>query len=172
MSKLNFIIICLVLIGGNLKAQHYRLAAGIRIGNNYGLTVQGKIFDKTSAELILHPGLGNQENSVSLLVRRHQKFITDRLSLYAGGGITQYWKTDGSENVDLDGSGGIMGIVGAEVTLGRYNVSWDFTPSVLAWGNESGAFKAGTAVSLRYVLIKPAKKKAKSNFWKKLSPEF
>lgn len=170
MNRLFVILVAFILCSGQIFAQHYGLAAGLRVGNNYGLSVQGKLFDKTSAEVVLHPGVGQQNNAALIMVKRHQKFLTDRLNVYAGGGICQYWNSK-PDNLDKRySSGGLQAIVGAEITLGRYNFSWDFTPAVLTWGDDSGAFKGGTAVSLRYVFIKPVRKKSKSNFWKNLSP--
>lgn len=145
----------------NLDAQHYSLATGIRIGDNYGITVQGKLFRKTSAEVILHPGIGNNSNSVSFLIKRHQKILTDRISLFAGGGIIQQWKNTDTDVTGNLNTGGIQTILGAELTIGRYNISWDFAPSLFLWGSKSGALAGGTAVSVRYVLIAPPSKKFK-----------
>lgn len=145
----------------NLNAQHYSLATGLRIGDNYGITIQGKLLKKTSAEVILHPGIGNNSNSVSFLIKRHQKILTDRISLYAGGGITQHWKNTDTDVTGNLNTGGIQTMLGAELTIGRYNISWDFAPSLFLWGSKSGALTGGTAVSVRYVLISPPIKKLK-----------
>lgn len=161
-----FLLVLALISSEKLFSQHYRLAGGIRVGDNYGLSLQGRLFGCTSAEAMLHPGIGNQYNNVSLVIKQHQKIITDRLNIYGGAGIMQSWKQIDQDNIEYYKTGGIRGIVGAELTIGRYNLSWDFAPGLHLWGNESGKFTGGSAISVRYVLIKQPRKKINLKFWK------
>lgn len=160
-------IICLFLTADQLMAQHYKLAAGLRIGDNYGLSLQGKIVNHTSAEFILHPGLGEKLNSFTFVLKQHQKIISDRINIYAGGGLYQSWKNQNAEFKDNIRTGGIQTMIGAELTIGRYNISWDFSPGLAVWGDHKGSFTGGSAVSIRYVLIKQPNKKFNLKFWEK-----
>ena len=48
---------------------------------------------------------------------------------------------------------GISGVIGAEITLGRFNISYDFKPAVNLRGGEK-TFYSQTGVSVRYVAFK------------------
>lgn len=153
-----------VLFFTKVTAQHYKMAVGLRVGDSYGLSVQGKLFGNTSIEAILHPGLGEQYNNASILIKQHQSIISDRLNIYGGAGPMQSWKNGEYETNTSIKTGGIRAILGAELTIGRYNISWDFAPGLYLWGNKGGSFTGGSAFSLRYVLFKRAKKKIKLNW--------
>lgn len=132
------------------RAQKYRTAAGVRLGTgNYGLTVQQKIFEKTTLE-----GLGlvrSREVSATLLAERHFGILGPSLNYYLGaGGHVGTHKDDGA-------FGGFDVIVGLEYKLPitRLVLSADFKPSVEFGSGDWARFP--TAISVRYILIKEKK---------------
>ena len=132
------------------QAQKYRTAAGIRVGGgNYGLTVQQKIFDKTTLE-----GLGlvaSREVSATLLAERHFGILGPSLNYYFGAGGHV------GNNKDTGAFGGIDALAGVEykVALTSFVLSLDFKPSV-EFGSDDWA-RFPTAFSVRYIIVKEKK---------------
>ncbi|TGE05400.1 hypothetical protein [Hymenobacter fodinae] len=129
------------------QAQKYRTAAGIRVGGGqYGLTVQQKIFEKTTLE-----GLGlvsSREVSATLLAERHFGILGPSLNYYFGaGGHVGNHKDDGA-------FGGIDALAGVEykIALSPIVLSVDFKPTV-EFGSDDWA-RFPTAFSVRYILVK------------------
>jgi hypothetical protein len=132
------------------QAQKYRTAAGIRVGGgNYGLTVQQKIFDKTTLE-----GLGlvaSREVSATLLAERHFGILGPSLNYYLGAGGHV------GNHKDTGAFGGVDALAGIEykVALTPFVLSLDFKPSV-EFGSDDWA-RFPTAFSVRYILVKEKK---------------
>ncbi|QNE41501.1 hypothetical protein F1C16_19000 [Hymenobacter sp. NBH84] len=146
------LILFMLLLGAApaARAQKYRTAAGVRLGaGNYGLTLQQKIFEKTTLEGL---GLvGNREVSAALLAERHFGILGPSLNYYLGaGGHVGNHKDDGA-------FGGVDVIVGLEYKLPitRLVLSADFKPSVEFGSSDWARFP--TAISVRYILVKERK---------------
>ncbi|QJX47016.1 hypothetical protein HMJ29_08750 [Hymenobacter taeanensis] len=129
------------------QAQKYRTAAGIRVGGGqYGLTVQQKIFEKTTLE-----GLGlvsSREVSATVLAERHFGILGPSLNYYFGAGGHV------GNHKDTGAFGGADVLVGAEykIALSPIVLSVDFKPSV-EFGSDDWA-RFPTAFSVRYILVK------------------
>ncbi|MBC6991523.1 hypothetical protein [Hymenobacter sp. BT491] len=128
-------------------AQKYRTATGLRLGkNNFGVTVQQKIFEKTTLE-----GLGiasNREVSATILAEQHFRILGPSLNYYLGaGGHLGNHKDNGT-------FGGLDAIAGVEykVALTRLVLSLDFKPTVEFNSDDWARFP--TAISVRYILVK------------------
>ena len=145
------------------EAQHYRMAAGVRMGTEFGLSLQTKIINNLTLETIVNTSLSNNRQSVAFLLEDHKSLLTDRLNYYIGGGVSQSWTQDSLTNLP----GGATIIMGVELTLGRYNLSWDYRPSLSLWGTDEKKFRSETAITLRYIFWKEAKKKVNWKFWEK-----
>ena len=167
MKKIIVSIIILLNFGVNLNAQHYLLAAGLSAGDGFGLSVQGKLFKHSSLEMLYKPTMFQNPNQLSLVYRKHLSLITDRFNICGGAGFVQNWNEKLTDENIFTKNGGIKTVLGAEITLGRYNVSWDFSPELFIWGQKSGTFQSGSAITVRYVFIKPNTKKINWKFWKK-----
>lgn len=167
MKKIVVLILILASSGVMLNAQHYLLAAGISAGNGFGISVQGRLYKHASLEMLYKPTMFENPNSLSLVYKKHLSLITDRFNIYGGAGLIQNWNEKISTEDILSNNGGLKAVLGAELTLGRYNVSWDFSPELFIWGQKSGRFDSGSAITVRYVLIKPKTKKLNLKFWKK-----
>ena len=115
-------------------------------------------------EGILHTSLNSDDGGVTLLMERHKKILFRNLNIYTGLGGHYYWeKGDGTENgTTVSNIYGLSGIVGAELSLGRINVSVDLKPE-LHLSNTEGSSVGwnGASVSVRYIIAKPERTKLK-----------
>ncbi len=132
-------------------AQAYTTAGGIRLGTEWGLTLQQRIAKRVTIEGILQKGITKDEFVVTALAERHYPLISKRLNFYTGAGLHKGWKTN--DELSYENPFGITGIAGLEFTIGRLNLSYDFKPSLNISGGES-PFYLHTGISLRYVLVK------------------
>ena len=149
----NLIILFILLTSCfSLSAQSYTTTAGMRLGTEWGLTVQQRVAKKTTVEGILQSSLQREEFTVTVLAEQHYPLISRRLNFYAGAGIHKGWST-AQDEVEYQDPFGLSLVTGMEFTLGRLNLSYDFKPAVNIHGGENG-FYSQTAISMRYVLVK------------------
>lgn len=141
-----------------LPAQSYDASAGIRVGTDIGLTGQLRvpfIHKSFVLEGILQSSLRRDAGSLTVLGKRHQNVLSRRINIFYGAGFHVGWtdeinpKTLEEYNRPL----GVDGIVGAEITFAKFNVSYDFKPAVNVGGN-AFPLTLETALSVRYVLSK------------------
>ncbi|MEM9921912.1 MAG: hypothetical protein AAF990_27655 [Bacteroidota bacterium] len=164
MKKIILSTLGLLLFGQVLLAQKYRTAAGIRLGTEIGLTLQQHVKDKITLEGIFQTRIKTKEIKLTVLGERHYKLLGKRMNFYLGAGVHKGWNTD--TEATFGDPAGVTGVGGIELTLNRLNLSWDFQPAVNVVGGDR-LFVSQSAVSLRYVFIKPKKKKINWKFWKK-----
>lgn len=160
MRRFQFLFVLFILtLGAQLYGQTYNTAGGIRIADDVGFSLSQRLFGKTTAELALQPGFFQKEVSGHALLRRHYSLITKRFNLFLGAGAA--FRKPGLQDLPvqpevLQWGGSVQG--GAELTIGRFNVSLDYTPSFYKRQQESGFdWRVDKSVSVRYV------------FWKKPS---
>lgn len=167
-STLSFLLILFAI--QSARAQAYNTAAGLRAGNLWGLSLQQRIMDRTTLEALIQRPLGDGQLHTGILVERHIPLLVRNLNLYGGVGLHKEWAGSDRDAV-TPLPYGISLIGGAEVTLGRFNLSWDLRPMIDLDGPAPG-FDSETAISIRYVLWKRKQEKrpAKWKFWK-ASPE-
>ncbi|MFT4758212.1 MAG: hypothetical protein ACI9XO_001352 [Paraglaciecola sp.] len=173
-------------------AQLYTTALGLRMGTDWGFTVQQRVLDKVTIEGIMQSSLQREEVMITGMVQQHYPLITKGLNVYMGAGMHKGWNTSEPDvnQIDVpaktDNPMGVSLVVGGELTLGRLNISYDFKPAFNLKGGEK-SFYTQSGVSLRYVIVKnkvfkkmkkkrKKKKKAKAKakrgdpkwmFWKK-----
>jgi len=149
------------------EAQSYRNATGIRFDSDQmlGITVQQKVYDKWTVEGLLLTNVKTGAVMISALAEQHNKILFKNLNIYFGAGIHKTWDENETE-IDYKSPSGIAGIGGIELTLDRFNVSWDFLPKLNIWGGDR-LLESSTGVSVRYVMWKKKKKKFNWKFWKK-----
>ncbi len=145
-------------------AQTYNTAMGIRFGTEIGLTLQQRVAKKVTVEAVLQNQIKSDQTSLTLLLEKHNNFIGKRFNFFLGAGPHRTWYKD-ADSIGLTATG-ITGVAGAEMTIGRLNLSWDYRPKVNVWGGEK-SFDSNTAISLRYVLVKKKKKPINLKFWEK-----
>ena len=131
-----------------LSAQHYKTAAGLRLGNTYGLTVVQALNKRWTTEALLHRNFDDQ-TYVNATIRYHRPlfFFTRTMNLYYGGGMHLGL---GGENQGATFYG-LDGIMGLELTMFHVNLSLDYKPTV-DLGQEQW-FRNYAGISARYVII-------------------
>lgn len=137
-------------------AQSYDAAAGLRVGTDWGVTVQLRtpvVHKNFSTEVIIQSSLQREEGLLTVLGKQHHPILSRRLNLFMGGGVHFGWSDELEDNEPVKGPVGITGILGAEATFAKINVSYDFKPAI----NVSGGSKflyTQSAISIRYVIAK------------------
>jgi hypothetical protein len=167
MRKFLILAVSLLFFHNQTLAQHYRTAAGIRLGNpkTIGLTVQQKVYKNFTVEGILQAGAGDSPNSLILLGEQHHKILFKRLNLYYGLGLHKSWYDNTLSESELKNPSGVSAITGLEVAVGRMVVSLDIQPNLNVFGGDE-FLHTTTGVSIRYVVVKPKKKKKKKINWR------
>ncbi len=136
------------------QGQSYKTAGGIRIDNGLNLTLKQHIADGWAAEGILHTSIGSRDLGATLLAEKHHRILFRGLNIYYGAGAHYYWQNEPLRQ-DAPYAENIYGasfIGGAEVSLGRINVSIDWKPELHL--NGGGFDWNGSAISVRYILAK------------------
>lgn len=144
-------------LGPVARAQGYDLAMGLRVGRAGGMSLAQRLGKRVSAEAHLTTGLFEEGTTATLLVRRHVPIVLRRVNVFVGGGLHKGWGY-----VDLDARGerlpgqrgnpfGVGVQAGAEVTLGRVNVAFDYLPQVHLSGRVN-PFRLTSALTVRYVI--------------------
>jgi hypothetical protein len=175
------LIVCFFLLGKLCYSQSYGFAGGLRMGTEVGFSFVGRVENHTTLEGIFQSSvLQPNQLGTSLYVKQHFPLLTRRINFFMGfGGFYDF--PAGSEPVNpkvirepaIHGYGpGIM--LGAELSIGKLNLSYDFRPQINLSG-EGRAFVPNTALTMRYIFISgkdwfPEKKKKKKinwRFWEK-----
>lgn len=140
-------------------SQLYTTAMGLRMGTDWGFTLQQRVLDKVTVEGIVQSSLQREEVLITGMVQQHYPILTKGLNVYLGGGVHKGWNTTDTESTEPDtpelteNPFGVTMAVGAEMTLGRLNFSYDFKPAFNLKGGEKG-FYTQSGVSIRYVIVK------------------
>ncbi|UPL49307.1 hypothetical protein [Hymenobacter sublimis] len=135
------------LVASSAFAQKYRTAAGLRFSkNNYGLTIQQKVLEKTTLEGLAL--VGSREVSATLLAEQHFGILGPSLNYYFGAGGHL------GNNKDTGGFGGLDALAGVEykVAFTPFVLSLDFKPTIEFNSDDWARFP--TALSVRYILVK------------------
>lgn len=151
-------LLCILFIFSSLAlyGQSYDAAIGLRLGTDFGATGQVRlpaIHKNFVVEGILQTSLRRNLGSLTVLGKQHQNILTRRLNIFYGAGAHIGW-TDEINPDNLEPYSrpfGIDGIIGAEATFARINVSYDFKPAINVGGN-SFPISVSTGISVRYVI--------------------
>lgn len=143
-------------------AQSYNTAVGMRLGTDWGITVQQRIAKKATVEAILQSSLQREEVILTGLVEQHLPLISRRLNFYTGAGVHKGWSNtiEGEGQTPQKDPFGVTFIGGLEFTIARINLTYDFKPAVNISGGEK-TFYTQSGISMRYVIIKRKGKLAK-----------
>ncbi len=163
----------MLLLHVGLSGQSYDVAAGIRLGTDWGVTGKMRFAQKATAELIIQSGIKNKETMISALAMQHNPILTRRLNVFFGGGLHKGWLNNPDEAVVETPKDpfGLSLIGGIEFSIGRMNLTWDYKPAINLIGGRKTIYHQ-SGISLRYVFIKRAKllndrKKFNWKFWQK-----
>ncbi len=135
----------------SLLAQGYDAAAGLRVGAGAGLTYAQRFGSKYSVEFLGQNRFGTDAFTLAVIGRRHVPLALKRVNFFVGAGFHKGWgyEKEGRRGNPL----GITAQGGAEITLGRTNVAFDFLPQVHLSGRVVPV-SISSAVSVRYVIVK------------------
>jgi hypothetical protein len=157
----------------SINAQGYGIAAGLRVGNGIGISYQHQIAHNTTIEGILQRQTSTSINDATLnvLYEAHKNVLTKGLNIYAGGGVYYTWINRSNLTTETTNPFGISPIAGAELTIGKFNVSIDFKPTIKLAGGKGvpdiKGFDMQSAFTVRYVLAGRFYKNDGWMFWKK-----
>lgn len=143
-------ILSLLSIIGQLSGQSYNTAAGLRFGSHWGLTMQQRLAKQVTAELQLTNNYKPYGGAVDLTIQKHNPMITRRFNFYYGAGTQLAWR---EVETKKGPAVGLNLVGGAEMTIGKLNLSWDLTPTIYVY-NQDKSIQFNSAVSARYVLYR------------------
>ncbi len=163
--RLLFAVLLYILVFTGAHAQKYRTAAGIRIGTEFGVTVQQLVLENSTLEGIIQKGFFNDQTTISVLFEQHQKLVFKGLNFYFGAGphVGLY---DAKDRNGRKNSVGVSAIGGLEMRFGRVLASFDYKPAINIVGGEH-IFDSQSALSLRYIIVPAKKKEVNWKFWEK-----
>ena len=152
-----FLFVCFLLTGA-LTAQSYDAALGLRLGTEIGATAQlrvPQIHKSFVVEGIVHQSLNRNAGQLTLLGKQHKNLLTRRLNIFYGVGAHLGWTDEINDKTGevYTRPFGVDGVLGAEATFAKINVSYDFKPSINVGGN-AFPLSLQTAISVRYVIAK------------------
>jgi hypothetical protein len=138
-----------------VNGQRYNIAAGLKIRDGVALSGVGRFADKYTAELTLKPRVFSDFSLASLNVKRHWSILgSKRFNVYGGAGMFFRSEDLVGTTTDADATGLSM-MVGAELTLGRINISSDYNPLLTFNDTElTKKYYGYSGISVRYVLDK------------------
>jgi hypothetical protein len=134
-----------------LRAQSYGTAAGVRIGDGIGLTVQQQVGDKSTVEFIAESAFKSKDVTYSAIYEQHYNIIPFMkfFNFYLGAGPHYYAPATGSV---VPKGYGLTLLGGVELKLGHFLFSVDYKPLMNVSGG-NGWFDAQKGLSVRYVLL-------------------
>lgn len=141
---------------GTSNAQSYQWAAGLKLSKFMGISAVYSPAPQYSVEGIISKNLWTNEGGFSVIGRYHRKIISRGLNFYGGGGLHYGFYDD----VELNDFGGLILQGGAEISLGKTNISFNLTPMV-GIGSENVKLRIGSDFTLRYILKKQPRDKGK-----------
>jgi hypothetical protein len=139
------------------KAQSYNTAIGLRFGDDLKFSLSQRILNHTTLEANLSDGLFSDYKYASLVMKKHQSLVTRRLNFFVGGGY--YGQSLIKDNVEVPdftyNNHGLIATMGFEFTIGRINLSIDYSPQyALARDYTGRKLTADSALSFKYVIWK------------------
>lgn len=154
MNKLSFIA-CLLVIPTLIIAQKYNTIAGIRIGDDFGISFAQRLANKTTIELNIQPGTFAGRQMTTLIAKQHYPLLTKRFNFFMGAGL--YSRKIPEANIDIPQQKSTQGLAlsfGAEFSIGRLSIATDYLPLVTLANNGSNQrFYTTSGFSIRYILI-------------------
>jgi len=164
---MKYLIFCLTVIFTiPLTAQKYNTAMGIRMGDELGYSLKQRVFKKVTAEFVYEEGIITDKQFASATLQQHHNLIGKRVNFYVGAGYFNEWESPEEIDQPIALSTGIPMTFGAEITIGRINISTDVMPIYYLTGSNKSSFSKRSGISLRYVFWK--RKGSISKLWDKV----
>ncbi len=150
MGLFRTIIFLMMVLPIQVKSQSYFTSAGARFGTDWGITVQQRVWKHTTVEGIFQSSLFREELMLTGLLEHHFPVISKRLNIYAGAGFHKGFNT--LDSLTYQSPYGITAIAGAEFTIARFTISYDYKPAFNLYGGENNWYNQ-SALSVRYVIV-------------------
>jgi len=150
-------------------AQAYTTAIGVRIGSDYGATIQQRLTKKITLEGIYYGGFSEENVHANLLAQRHFPILGRRTNIYVGAGIGSHWIYNETNETFGAQQFVVPAVVGFEVSVGRINIAGDIMPHFSLMDKKLNSFNNVAALSVRYILVK---KKPVKNLVDKIEDKF
>ena len=89
MRNAQWLMFSLLMIGlaTQVQSQSYITAAGLRMGSDFGVTIQQRIISRFTVEGIVSTRAATDETTGTLLLEMHKPLISKRVNFYMGGGF-------------------------------------------------------------------------------------
>ena len=155
-TKRTTFILLLIFFVQHLGAQSYNNSLGLRMGTDWGMTFKQRVAKRITVEGILQSSLSREEVILTVMLEKHLNLLTRHLNIYWGGGIHKGWIDNVYEGNSVQDPFGMSFVLGAEFSIGRMNLSYDFKPAFNVVGGERRMYKQ-TGISARYILQKRKK---------------
>jgi hypothetical protein len=146
-------LVFFVLLAEILFCQSYNTSIGIRLGDDYALSVTQRIFNHSTIEATHQDGLFSGVQRTTILWRQHTPIVTRRFNFFIGIGAHRTIHQAIPEYAGLPTFGAAF-TLGSEITIGRLNLALDMSPTYLLSKNSNARFDSTSGVSLHYVLWK------------------
>jgi len=149
--KISFLL-SLLIISNISFAQKYNLAAGLRWGGDFGISVSERIAKRWTLEQNINAEDQYNYYSVFAIAKYHQPIVTKRFNLFYGGGpgIVRVKETGEFEEASCLS---ILGQTGLEFTINRISIYGALEPYFYNTA-AGGRFKMHKVVSVKYVIVK------------------
>jgi len=149
------VILFISLTATFLSAQKYNTLAGIRIGDDFGISFAQRVAKKTTVELNHQPGTFAGRQLTTIFAKQHYPLITKRINFFMGAGVyTRNVVEQTAEYETAVRSNGLAMTFGAEISLGRLSISTDYQPLMtFNKNNVNQRFYTTSGLSLRYILV-------------------
>jgi hypothetical protein len=159
-----FAMLTISFLAMSLYGQGYNTAIGLKFGDDLKFSLNQRIANKLSVEANFSDGLFSDHKYVSLALKRHYPIFSKSVNIFLGAGYYGQSHINGKDeiqNFDYNNKG-LLGMIGGEVTIGRLNISMDFTPQYALNKDHSGRkLSSDSAISAKYVLWKRQSKTKK-----------
>lgn len=144
------VLVCLAAALSSAAAQGYTTAVGLRVGAGFGVSATQLVGRRHSLELIGQNRFATDAFTLTAIGRRHFNLGVRRVNFFLGGGLHKGWgyEDDGRRADPF----GLTAQAGAELTLARTSVTFDFLPQLHLSGRVVPV-SFGSAVGMRYVLV-------------------
>ena len=115
----------LLAFGLSLFSQSYNTSLGMRLGTDWGVTLNQRVLKRVTVEAIGQSSLQRDEFMLTGLGKHHFPIISRRFNIYFGGGLHKGWNS----NPEIQDPWGMDLVGGIEFTAARINISYDFKPA-------------------------------------------
>lgn len=151
------VLLVVLLFCCKVEAQSYNTAFGFRFGDDLAFDFTQRLGNHITLNGQFSDGLLSNNRFVKVIGRKHHSILTRRLNFFLGAGA--YNLSFDVKSIETDNytfsNRGVLGIMGAEITIGRINLSIDYMPQYVIKGDYIGnRMSVDSAVSLKYVLWK------------------